>query len=166
MPDITAFFLNSNKSVVQLELLEIYHPNFSKIYRIVRNYRKGITVVLETGESFPFQFVPTKITSSGARNDLDVGISVSFGDLGELLPQEIDNVLNADGFGVAPIVTYRTYRSDDLSGPLMGPFQFEIITLTQNLEGATFQAQAPGLNYSKTGELYRIDRFKMLRGFL
>lgn len=166
MSVLTEFFLNSNRSAVQLELLSISHPSFTKTYNVVRNARAGVSVTLEDSTTQQFDFAPLKITSSGARNDLDVGISVSFGDLGEILPKELDSVRATDSYGNPPICTYRAYRSDILSAPLIGPFDFEIITLSQSQEGATFDAKAPGLNQSKTGELYRIDRFTMLRGFL
>lgn len=166
MSAITDFFLGSTRAAVQLELLEITHSSFSKDYRIVRNSRKGITVTLETSEVADFEYLPAKITSSGARNDLDVGIAVSFGDLGEILPKELDRVNAQDNYAEPPICNYRAYNSDDLSAPMIGPYAFEIITLSQDRTGATFNAQAPGLNIAKTGELYRIDRFSMLRGFL
>lgn len=166
MSDYTEFFLSSARSVVNLELLEISHPSFSKVYRIVRNHRAGITVTLETSEVAFFEWVPLKITNSGARDDLDTGLEVSFGDLGQILPKELDGVDRENTYKINPIVIYRTYRSDDLTSPLIGPFRFEIKALSQNQIGATFQANAPGLNYSKTGEVYRIDRFPMLRGFL
>lgn len=166
MSSFSQFFLGSNKNIAHLELLEIFHPSFSQLYRVVRNARKGVTVTLEDSTVALFNFQPLKITNSGARDDLDAGIKVSFGDLGKLLPKEIERVIQDDSFAIKPIVIYRTYRSDDLDNVLLGPYRFEIKTLTQNRTGATFEAAAPGLNFSKTGELYRIDRFIALRGFL
>lgn len=160
------FFLGSNRSVVQLETLEITHPSFSKAYRVVRNARKGITAKIESGSSVSFDYLPMKVTNSGARDDLDNGIQVSIGDLGQTIPKELDRVFNDNAFAVLPICTYRSYRSDDLTHILIGPYKFEIKAIAQDQQGATFEAKAPGLNQSKTGELYRIDRFAMLRGFL
>lgn len=166
MSALTDFFLGSARAAIQLELLSITHPNFSRQYNIVRNNRKGVTVTLETLSVVFFEFMPLKVTNSGARDDLDSGISVSLGDLGELIPKEIERVQAVDGFSIPPLCVYRAYRSDDLSGPLIGPFVFEIRNLSEDQSGATFQAAAPGLNLTKTGEIYRIDRFPMLRGFL
>lgn len=166
MSALTDFFLGSTKSTIQYETLEITHPSFSQKYFIVRNSRKGLTATLETNVPTGFVFQPVKITSTGARDDMDTGIQVSFGDLGEILPKEMDNVTRDDSFNVTPSVTYRTWSSDDLDHVLIGPFVFEIKSLSQDQNGATFEAKSPGLNYSKTGEFYRVDRFPMLRGFL
>lgn len=160
------FFLNSRSSVVQLELMEISHPNFTKVYRVVRNAVKGITVTLETSASATFDYYPMRIENNGSKDDLDQSLTITLGDLGEVLPKELDSVASADGFSVKPVVTYRTYRSDDLTSPLFGPVILEVESFAFNREGSTFTAKAPSLNINKTGELYNLERFPMLRGFL
>lgn len=160
------FFLNSKSSVVQLETLEISHPNFTKTYRIVRNAVEGVTVALENGSLATFDYYPLRIENAGVRDDLDQSIKINLGDLGEVLPKELDEVSSNDGFGIKPIVIYRTYRSDDLTRPLFGPVTLEVSTFAFNREGSTFEAKAPSLNINKTGEIYSLDRFPMLRGFL
>lgn len=160
------FFLNSKSSIVQLELMEISHPNFTKVYRIVRNAVKGITVTLETGASASFDYYPMRIENNGSKDDLDQSFTITLGDLGEVLPKELDSVASAQGFDVKPVVTYRTYRSDDLTSPLFGPVLLEVESFAFNREGSTFTAKAPSLNVNKTGELYKLERFPMLRGFL
>lgn len=166
MSAYSEFFLGSTRSVVRLELLEISHPAFLGTYRKVRNSRQPVTVTLETGASATFDYLPARIRLNGVRDDLDAGISVDFGELGDIIGVEIDRidlfVLNY----VRPKVIYREYRSDDLTQPLSGPFTLEIRKIAQNAEGATFEAAAPRLNDSQTGEIYRLDRFPMLRGFL
>jgi hypothetical protein len=172
------YFLNSRANVVQLELLEISHPNFTKIYRIVRNATDGVIVKLEDGTRQVFDYYPLKIQPSKTSDDLDCVFKIDLGDLGQILPQELDTVALATnaayaskstvptGFSIKPVVKYRTYRSDDLSKPLFGPLILEIKNLSFGKAGVSFEAKAPSLNVSKTGELYKIDRFPMLRGFL
>lgn len=160
------FFLNSSSAIVQLELLEISHPNFTQTYRIVRNAVDGVTVTLEDLSVQTFNYYPLKITRAGAKEDLDSGIRVDLGDLGEVIPPEIDAISTAAGFGTRPVVKYRTYASNDLTAPLFGPLVLEVETFSFSREGSSFEAKAPSLNVSKTGELYKIDRFPMLRGFL
>lgn len=312
------FFLNSGSNIVQLELVELSHPLFSQVYRIVRNAIAGVTVTLEDSTVQTFQYYPVKLTPSGAYNDLDQTLQIQFGDLGQILPMELDRLItqpntpinqacligawvdgtgqliaapfvvgiggqfyppvgavalqlgindnfmfdnsgnlsvvingaapvtvnsicrpwtyvggglnnaypysptssaapvsiactptvlmqitvtgvwaysgssgNFNGLGdpthsgrgagnpgfyvvatplpgtyIKPIVKYRTYRSDDLSGPLAGPFAFDIDTCSFQKEGSTFQCSAPRLNLAATGEIYAMDRFPMLRGFL
>jgi len=97
---------------------------------------------------------------------LDQSFTFTLGDLGELLPKELDAVASANGFSEKPRVVYRTYRSDDLTKPLFGPILLEVESFAFNREGASFTAKAPSLNINKTGEVYRLERFPMLRGFL
>lgn len=166
MTNYAEFFLNSSSNVVQLECLEISHLSFTKIYRVVRNATNGVTVKYENGISYAHTYYPLKIDSIGARGDLDQGLTISLGDLGEVLPVELDAVSSTDDFSVKPVVKYRTFRSDDLNNVLFGPLVLEITTFSFNREGSTFEAKAPSLNINKTGELYKIDRFETLRGFL
>lgn len=316
MPSYTQFFLNSSSRVVQLELIDIFHPNFSQRYRIVRNAINGVTVTLEDTTVGVFTYYPVRITPTGSSNDLDQTLQLVFGDLGQILPMEIDRLLyqaaapalftdscfgvwtNASGIIVAspfqigtgctvfvppgaaflsmgsnnnffggsgiwtvtfndgttstpvfvhgwarpwsvtlnpsyafgtvgsiapdtfavvpgtllrlvttglagwsnnggggnpsqplpnpaygiepsnyialpmpasiskPIVLYRTYRSDDLTAPLVGPIKFEMDSVAFQKQGATIQCSARKLNLTATGELYTMDRFPMLRGFL
>ena len=166
MKTYAEFFLKSKSSVVQLETLEISHPDFTKIYRIVRNAVEGVTLTLETGATATFQYYPLGIENAAVRDDLDQALKINLGDLGEVLPKELDEVTSNDGFGIKPTVIYRTYRSDDLSRPLFGPVLLEVSSFAFNREGSTFEAKAPSLNVNKTGEVYKLDRFPMLRGFL
>ncbi len=160
------FFLNSPMQVVALETLEISHPNFSKTYWIVRNKTDGLTATLETASSQDFEYYPLEINLKEDTDDLDFGIEIVVGDLGEVLPTEIDNIQAADGFGTKPTVKYRIFRSDDLSAPIEGPLTLEIKSFSFAATGATFDAKMPSLNLSRTGETYTIDRFPMLRALL
>jgi hypothetical protein len=151
--------------VVQLELLRISHPNFSQVYYLVRNNSQGVTVSIDGQEQF-FEYYPLQIKGLGSRDNLDFGLSIVLGDLGELLPQELDNVSTANGFEIKPKVTFWTYRSDDLTKPLFGPLYLEFTSISFNSDGASFEAKAPSLNVNRTGELYKLERFTGLRSFL
>lgn len=166
MPNYSEFFLNSKSSVVQLELLEISHSVFSKTYYIVRNATQGVTVTLEDSSTQFFEYYPLRITPLGSKGDLDQVISIDLGDLGEIVPTELDNVKFSNKFDEKPTVKYRTYRSDDLTAPLLGPFTLEISNFAFNDEGCSFEAKAPSLNINATGEFYKVARFPMLRGFV
>jgi len=162
----STYFLNAKSSVVQLELLEVSHPNFTQTYRLVRNAINGVTVTLEDANVRTFNYYPLRIESLGARDNLDYGIKIDLGDLGEVLPVELDAVATANGYLTKPTVIYRTYRSDDLTKPLFGPLLLEVTNFSFNKDGASFEAKAPALNLNRTGEVYKLDRFTMLRGFL
>lgn len=166
MSKYTEFFLNAKSSIIQYELLEIYHPNFSKTYRLVRNNTQGVSVVLEDNTLKYFEYAPLKISLSNEQSDLDQIIKIELGDLGEIIPMEMSNVANKSNFTTKPIIKYRTYRSDDLTQPMYGPIILEIKSFGFTSNGSVFEAKAPSLNINKTGEIYSIDRFPMLRGLL
>src|SRR3954470_16623054 len=142
------FFLNTSASIVQLELLEISHASFTKTYRIVRNAIRGVTVTLEDASSHTFDYYPVKIVPTGSNNNLEQQLQVQFGDLGQVVPVEIDRVLLTLSGGlptsiVKPVLLYRTYRSDDLTEPLAGPYRFQVNNIAFTKEGATLQCTAP-----------------------
>ena len=161
------YFLNSRASVVQLELVELTHPNFTQPYRIVRNAADGITVDLSPSElAVPFTYYPARVEQLGARDDLDSAIRMDLGDVGEVVPEEIDAVALAGGFMTKPAVRYWTFRSDQLAAPIFGPIHLEVPSISFNDDGASFEARAPTLNSTKTGERLTLDRVPMQRGFL
>lgn len=160
------YFLNSSRRVTELELIEFSHPSFTQTYRRVRNHRDGVTVTLETEVEADFAWYPMQITALSDQANLDTGVRIDFGDLGEILPLELDAVYADDAMDVKPTVIYRSYRSDDLSAPLVGPLRLEATTFSFTREGASFEATAPYVNLNKTGETYNLTRFYMLRGFV
>lgn len=161
------FFLNSKSNVVQLELLSISHPAFSKTYRVVRNAVNGVTVTHEDNSVFDYEYYPCKIKPHGARDDLDHYLEITFGDLGEILPVEMDAVMAyPGGLQIKPTVKYRVYRSDQLTAPLYGPLILEVASFSFDRQGCTFEARAPALNLTRTGQIYSIARFPPLRGFI
>lgn len=159
MSDVTEYFLNRSVSVGRYETLEISHSAFSKTYYVVRNARNGIVA-----EGIQYEYYPLEITNLGARPDLDSGFTISFGDLGEILPMEVDRIAQADAYSEKPKVIYRSYRSDDLTKPLIGPIELEASNFSFKQEGATFDAKAPALNINRTGEIYSFTNFPMLAG--
>ena len=164
--DYCEYFLNSNSQIVRLETLEISHSAFTQTYYVVRNAVKGLTATLETSEEVDFVYYPLKIKPLGTKDDLDQSMNITFGDLGEVLPTELDAVSDAMGFSEKPIVKYRCYRSDDLTEPLLGPIILEVTAFSFTKQGSSFDAKAPSLNLNRTGELYKLARFPMLRGFI
>lgn len=167
MSEYSSYFLNTPASIIQYECMEISHPNFTQIYYIVRNAANGITVTHEgAGGIHLYEYRPVRIKSRGARDTLDVGYQIDVGDLGEVFPKEMDAVAAANGFGTKPVVKLRTYRSDNLAAPMFGPLILEITQISNSEDGVSFEAKAPELNINKTGEVYHLDRFYMLRAFL
>lgn len=172
MSAYTDFFLNARSDAVQLELIEITHPAFTRPYRFVRNARDGLTVDLPADGALPagndvfFAYYPARIRPLGASDDLDAAIRIDLGDLGEVLPLELDAVADAGAFLTKPKVRYWVYRSDSLAAPIFGPIHLESGSISHNREGASLDASAPSLNANRTGLLYRLETFPMMRNLL
>lgn len=161
------FFLNSKSSIVLVECIELIHPNFSQTHRVVRNATRGIEVRHSTDDTwYDYTYYPLKIERNGSLEDLDFGFRIDLGDLGGNLQLEVDRIANSDGFQIKPRCVFRGYRSDDLTNPIEGPLELEVVELAFNSDGAQFDAVAPYKNISSTGEIYELNRFPMLRGFL
>lgn len=167
MSDYSEFFLNSKSSIAQLDCIEISHSLFTQTYYVVRNATQGVTVTHEDATEHAYAYYPLRLRLSGPREDLDHVLRIELGDLGEIIPAELDAIRAADGFDEFPAVKYRTYRSDDLANVLDGPLVLEVVNVTcAPGAGAVIEAKAPSLNVAKTGESYKIARFPMLAGLL
>lgn len=164
--DYVTYFLASRSSAVQYDTLELSHPNFTRTYFVVRNKTSGLTATLETGDEVEFEYVPMRIRGTDVRENLDYGVSVIFGDLGEILQRELDAVRAANGTTEVVNAVYRTYSSENLSSPLFGPIELIVKQISFSREGATFDAGVPALNDTGTGEKYDPDRFVPIKGFL
>lgn len=160
------FFLNAPSRIVQLETISIYHPSFSKTYYIVRNARLGIRARLESSAYVDFEYYPLAINKAGSNGTLDQVFKITLGDLGDLIPKEIDRCVADDTLNIKPDLVYRAYRSDDLDTILVGPIRLQISEIPMTREGAAFEAKPHVVNMTTTGELYTLERFPGLRGFL
>ncbi len=159
------FFLQAQASVVRIECLELYHPSFSQHYYVVRNATQGITVRHEDGIDYEYMYYPLRIKMVGLSSNLDFGIDVDLGDLGDLVPNELSRI-TGDAIRIKPTVIYRSYRSDALDKILEGPFSLEAKQISYNRDGCSFKARPKTLNNYSTGEIYDLTRFYPLRGFL
>lgn len=163
MSEASEFFLSSAPSVVRFDTIEISHPDFSQTYRLVRNSTPaGITA-----DGDVYEYCPMRVLPIASTDDLVQALSITLGDVGEIIATEIEAVWEANGMNTRPTLTYRAFRSDDLDAPIAGSERvLEIVNVTTTREGASFEAQAPELNQSRTGTLYTLEVFPMLRGFL
>lgn len=161
------FFFGAPSSTAEVPTLEISQPDFSQVWRVQAKYREGFWARLESGEQVFFQYVPLGLKLLEDRGNLDFGMTVTLGDLGEILPDEIQRAREAGTLRTSPPrVVYRSYRSDDMEKPMFGPVVLQARPITRSPEGSQFDATAPPVNVSKTGRAYRSDEFPMLRGFL
>lgn len=166
-PQYVDFYLGSSSAVFELHTLQVSQSSFSRVYHFQPYYREGLWLRDESGEQQFFEWMPMRLEPLEERGDLGFGLTVTLGDLGEILPDEIQRAREAGTLVTDPaVVRYRIYRSDNLDAPMYGPITLQAKTITRSGQGAQFEAKAPQINATKTGMVYRTDLFPTLLGFL
>lgn len=160
------YFLSSNVSVVEHETFELSHPDFSQTFYFTRNDITGLTATLENSQEVRFEYLPLEIRPDTTKADLDNGLTIEFGDLGEILPSQLDLITVANSFFTKPTLVYRIFRGDDLQNVLYGPITLQVETIGFTKDGATIKANVPRLNLTRTGLIYRLTEFVTMRGYL
>lgn len=166
MPDYN-YWLNGTPDDVRLQLVEIKHPSFQRVYRIVQNHAYGVRVKLPDGKWYDFEYVPLSIQKGANSDDLDQEITVAVGDLGEIFPKEIQRLRNSAQYAqTEPILNYYEYNLSDLSKPQVSVTGLKVTDYEPKREGGVFTCKARQMNVTKTGETYNLDDYPTLRGFI
>lgn len=165
MPDYN-YWLSGNPDDVRLLLVEISHPAWSKVYRIVQNHADGVTVQHENSVSYDYDYVPLTIQRGNNSDDLDQDITIGVGDLGETFPLELDVARESAFADVRPTLNYREYNLSDLTKPQLTILGLEVTDYEPKREGAVFVCRAKQMNLTKTGITYNIKDFPTMRGFV
>ena len=155
------FFLNAPAALVQLELLELSHSAFSKTYRIVSNASEGVEF-----QAHAYTYYPCQIKPAFDFDNLEFKLDVQLGDLGEIIPKELQNIQISETQSEPVNVNYFILRSDNLITPMQSFLNLEAAVFTFTAEGSSFTAQAHGLNTYQTGETYNLKDYPYLKGFL
>lgn len=164
MADMNEFFLNITPSEVMLECIEVKHSLWSDSLRYVRNHGYGVTVKHEDGEYYDYEYMPLLIQRGGASNDLDQTIKITVGDLGEVVPDMVDAIVNAE-IDERPQIIYRVYSSADMDEALFMIDGLYVEDDSSDHQGTTFNAASKRANSNETGMRYTVDEFPGLRGF-
>lgn len=165
-PEQERYHLIGNAHDVMLECIEISHPSFSQVYRYVRNHTKGVTVVHEDGVSAHYEYASLKLQRGKSNEKLSQTITVTVGDVGLIIPKEIDRLYNSPHELDRPILTYRSYLLSNLNEPFETARGLKIIENTPQAQGAVFTATQRTLNDKPSGRVFTLDKWKALRGFL
>jgi len=162
---LAQFFLNGAAEEVAVESLSLSHTSWSKEYHLVRNMPSGGTLTLEDSTSQVFEHYPFELKGDLVTGELDQPIKILLGDLGEIIPVEIDAMIAAGTTDVLPKAVLRLYSSANLAAPLEVVVRY-VTGVSRNAQGATLEANAPSMNKNRTGELYTLDRFPTLKAFI
>lgn len=145
------------------DTVEVTHSLFSKRYLLVVG-TSPLTAALETGETVTFEPTPMEVAEGGNNNDTDQQASFTLPDVGNLLDDEMARLPLSDE--EAPVFTFRTYVSTDLSYPARGPVTYDLQSLTQSKGVFTANVGVPRLNERQTGILMTPQEIPLLRGVL
>ncbi len=112
--ELADFFFTSHPAAVQLQTIEITHPNFTTAFRFVRNDPRGILAYNEGLDGpYPYAYLPMEIKTLGTTNSLDQSMEITLGDLGQIIPAQLQILSDGNGFQTKPVLVYREYRSDE-----------------------------------------------------
>lgn len=148
---------------LDFETVEITHPLLSKRYLFVVG-TSDLAATLETGEVVTFEATPMSVSEGGNNNDMDQQASFTLPDVGNILDDEMANIpLSNDE---APVFTFRSFVSTDLSYPARGPVTYDLQSLSQEKGVFTADVGVPRLNERQTGILMTPQVIPLLRGIL
>lgn len=148
---------------MDFDTVEITHPLLSKRYLFVVG-TTDLTATLDTGEVAAFEATPMEVQEGGNNNDMDQQASFTLPDVGNLLDDEMGNIpLSNDE---APVFTFRSFISTDLSYPARGPVTYDLQSLSQSKGVFTADVGVPRLNERQTGILMTPQVIPLLRGIL
>lgn len=164
MSDLDKFHLDATPSAAMLELIEISHPLWPKPLRYVTNHADGVTVKHEDGLVYHYEFMPVQINKGANSDDLDQTLSITVGDLGQVVPQLLKIIRDANNFE-RPTVVYRAYASNNLNTPLQVVKGYEVEDRTTDHQATTFNAATKRANSTGSGLFYTVDEFPSLKGF-
>lgn len=184
MPADIDYFLNSQSDDVLVETLEFkfYKPNGVEIQSnrliVVANINSRVTARREDGSSMICDYYPVRIERGGMSTDsIDQSFQITIAGL-EVVHANLSNVYfghynsGANRFnGKKPNVTYRAYsyqapHTGALTNMVVGPITLDVDNIMFDEKGCTVNASTGALNSHKTGEVYDLQRFPMLRGLL
>ena len=86
------YWLRGRHDDVRLECIEIKHPSFSRDYRFVRNHADGVRVRHEDKVYRDYEPLPLTIKAAKSADDLQQSFTIGIGDVGEIMPYEIDRL--------------------------------------------------------------------------
>src|SRR5574344_1470327 len=154
-----SFFLTKTSAIAKIDCIELYHPDFGYL-RYQAYDDDGINVKHEDGAPRHYDFESFEIARGNITSDLDQGFSITFADYKD----DLKNKVNTADHMTPIVFSWRLYRSDDLNIPMF--VQRDLYVIRVNSDGTgmvTFEASAEQLNNVKTGDVYTINTYPMLR---
>lgn len=146
-----------------IESIEIKHSLWANPLRYLVNV-DGTLLLKHNGIYNEYTYAPLKVERGAASTDLDQKVSITVGDLGDIVPDLIDIILDAESLE-CPTFAYRMYMSTNLDEPILTIDNLQIVDASSNSDGSTFKAEAQKLNATGTGLIFEKSYFPSLIGF-
>ncbi len=169
MPDISdykVFLASAPEAVTERRTIEIYHPQFSQMYRFVNDRVRhefllepnaprdpGLTVVFEPSGM---------LVTEPNEKELDQQLTVTFGAFSAYVDDEIKNI-SGDGYFTPIQLIYRKYYTAGDDEPVLildvsvASVQFD------NYNQFALAGQDSDFANKNNGEIYTLERFPTLR---
>lgn len=136
-----------------IECVEISHSKWSSVQRFVTNSNLNLVLKHEDSQSFEYVFAPLNISKTAESGNLDQGLNIKIGDVGELIPDLIDLILDDEDIEL-PKVNYRAYFIGQYDSPVVVARALDLESITRDWKGSECEVVAPGLNDNGNGEVY------------
>lgn len=147
-----------------LECIEISHSKWPSVLRYVINASMPVTLTHEDGQAFEYTYAPVTISRSADEDTLEQELSFTLGDVGEIVPELIDLIIQDEVIEL-PLVTYRSYYIGHYDVPAWVVRDLELESVTRDKNGTRGDSKAPGLNDSGNGDVYSPTTMPSMRGF-
>lgn len=157
----TDYFLNSGSDMIRYECVSLSHPNFTQDYHLVRNAFDGLSVEIE-GQTVDFEYCPMRVDHEARKEDMDYGVKIILGDVGELIEPEMRRIIAANALDIKPNAVF--YEIAD--GSVIRQASLEVSAVQVVPEGASLELKPPSANNRSVGKVYTLEQFKGLRAFL
>lgn len=151
----------------EFRTIEIYHPDFSSLIRLVADYQDQTFTLEAAAPRDPssdqlFSRAGLKIAEPSESGSVEQTLTVSMGGVGNVINDQLSQV-TPDG-SLTPIeLIYRKYYSGNLDEPVL------VLTLSvadinfKSYEAVTITAEDVNFASKRAGELYTLERFEGLR---
>lgn len=158
------FVANEPEAQREIRTLELWHPDFSQVYRFANEYN-DFTGTLEStaprnsGEEVTFTAATLLIKEPSERGDTDQVISVTVGATDDVLAEMLDSITGT-GYLSQIEVIYRKYYSGDVSQPAVPALYLYASGVNfDNATSATLTVEDTDLAVKRSGALYTLEEF-------
>ena len=158
------FFLTDTSAVRKVDTIELNHPDWTVPFYFQNEWiDEDMIATNEDSVAVTYQYQLFEVDRGNVMADLDQGVSITFADYID----ELKNAINSADHMKAITLKHRMFRDDDLSSPLDFIQTLQVLKVNNDSNGVvTFEASAEQLNSVKTGDVYTLNKYPLLKGVI